>query len=199
MSKIQAKECQNVEYKRGWKDEYLKWICGFANAQGAVMYFGVDDDLEVCGLKDAKRLLEDIPNFIEAWGRGYEKIHDAFKKEELEQPVFEEVRGGFMATIKRERFVRIRGERNVPSIVPSIVPSNVTSDVTSFSIVQLSERQRKICELIRKNPWISAQEMSLVLSVVIRTIRRDLVALQKKGVLLREGNTSAGRWVLLSI
>jgi len=25
MSKIQAKECQNVEYKRSWKDEYLKW------------------------------------------------------------------------------------------------------------------------------------------------------------------------------
>ena len=27
MSKIQAKECQNVEYKQSWKDEYLKWIC----------------------------------------------------------------------------------------------------------------------------------------------------------------------------
>ena len=64
MSKIQAKECQNMEYKRSWKDEYLKWICGFANAQGATMFFGVDDDLEVYGLKDAKRLLEDIPNKI---------------------------------------------------------------------------------------------------------------------------------------
>ncbi len=53
-----------MEYKRGWKDEYLKWICGFANAQGATMFFGVDDDLEVYGLKDAKRLLEDIPNKI---------------------------------------------------------------------------------------------------------------------------------------
>jgi ATP-dependent DNA helicase RecG len=64
MSKIQAKECQNVDYKRSWKDEYLKWICGFANAQGATMFFGMDDDLEVHGLKDAKRLLEDIPNKI---------------------------------------------------------------------------------------------------------------------------------------
>ena len=64
MSKITAKECQNVEYKRGWKDEYLKWICGFANAQGATMFFGVDDDLELHGLQNAKRLLEDIPNKI---------------------------------------------------------------------------------------------------------------------------------------
>ena len=58
MSKIRPKECQDVEFKRIWKDEYLKWICGFANAQGAVMYFGVDDDHEVYGLKDSKKLLE---------------------------------------------------------------------------------------------------------------------------------------------
>ena len=64
MSKIRPKECQNVEFKRIWKDEYLKWICGFANAQGAVMYFGVDDDHEVYGLKDSKKLLEDIPNKV---------------------------------------------------------------------------------------------------------------------------------------
>ena len=64
MSKITAKECQNVEYKRSWKDEYLKWICGFANAQGATIFFGVDDDMELHGLQNAKRLLEDIPNKI---------------------------------------------------------------------------------------------------------------------------------------
>ena len=64
MSMITAKECQNVEYKRSWKDEYLKWICGFANAQGATMFFGVDDDLELHGLQNAKELLEDIPNKI---------------------------------------------------------------------------------------------------------------------------------------
>jgi len=27
-------EHQTVEYKHIWRDEYLKWICGFANAQG---------------------------------------------------------------------------------------------------------------------------------------------------------------------
>jgi predicted HTH transcriptional regulator len=43
MTKIKARESQNVEYKSSWHDEYLKWICGFANAQGAVMYFGVDN------------------------------------------------------------------------------------------------------------------------------------------------------------
>ena len=64
MGKINTRECQNVEYKRSWQDKYLEWICGFANAQGAVMYFGVDDDHEVVGLEHVDRLMEDIPNKI---------------------------------------------------------------------------------------------------------------------------------------
>ncbi len=33
-------EKQNVEWKQKWKDEYLQWICGFANAQGGTIYIG---------------------------------------------------------------------------------------------------------------------------------------------------------------
>ena len=29
-------EAQNIEWKSSWRDEYLAWICGFANAQGGV-------------------------------------------------------------------------------------------------------------------------------------------------------------------
>ncbi len=57
-------ESQNIEYKESWRDEYLKWICGFANAQGGRIYIGVNDNKEVVGLSDAKRLMEDIPNKI---------------------------------------------------------------------------------------------------------------------------------------
>lgn len=58
------KENQNIEYKSVWKDEYLKWICGFANAQGGSIYIGMDDDGKIIGLKDSKKLLEEIPNKI---------------------------------------------------------------------------------------------------------------------------------------
>ena len=33
-------ENQNIEWKESWRDEYLKWICGFANAQGGKIYIG---------------------------------------------------------------------------------------------------------------------------------------------------------------
>ncbi|WP_369821128.1 HTH domain-containing protein [Prevotella sp. khp1] len=47
--------------------------------------------------------------------------------------------------------------------------------------MQLTDRQKKIRELILKDSFISAQQMSVVLSVVTRTIWRDLADLQKKG------------------
>ncbi len=57
-------ETQIIEYKSVWKDEYLKWICGFANAQGGTLYIGKDDNGNVLGIKDAKKLLEELPNKI---------------------------------------------------------------------------------------------------------------------------------------
>ena len=57
-------ENQNIEWKESWRDEYLKWICGFANAQGGVLNIGINDNGVPVGLKDTKTLLEDIPNKI---------------------------------------------------------------------------------------------------------------------------------------
>ena len=53
-------ESQQIEYKQSWRDEYLKWICGFAN-------------------------------------------------EGLQPPTFEELHGGMMATIQRERYLKMGG------------------------------------------------------------------------------------------
>lgn len=55
-------ESQIIEYKQSWRDEFLKEICGFANAQGGTLYIGVDDKGNAVGLQHAKKLLEDIPN-----------------------------------------------------------------------------------------------------------------------------------------
>ena len=57
-------ESQNIEYKSSWRDEYLKWICGFANANGGSIFIGKDDAGNVVGVTDAKKLLEEIPNKV---------------------------------------------------------------------------------------------------------------------------------------
>ncbi len=57
-------EHQGVEWKEIWKDDYLKWICGYANAQGGTLIIGKDDNGAVTGIGNSKKLLEDIPNKI---------------------------------------------------------------------------------------------------------------------------------------
>jgi len=59
-------ESQNIEYKSSWRDEYLKWICGFANANGGTLFIGKDDCGTVVGVKDSQKLMEDLPNKITA-------------------------------------------------------------------------------------------------------------------------------------
>jgi len=58
------KENQNIEFKSSWHDDYLKWICGFANAQGGTIFIGKDDNGKVIGLQEHKKLLDEIPNKI---------------------------------------------------------------------------------------------------------------------------------------
>ena len=57
-------ESQNIEWKETWRDEYLKWICGFANAHGGSIFIGKNDAGKVTGISNAAKLLEDIPNKV---------------------------------------------------------------------------------------------------------------------------------------
>ena len=54
-------ENQNIEWKENWKDEFLKWICGFANAKGGKIIIGKNDNGEIVGVAKAKRLMEIFP------------------------------------------------------------------------------------------------------------------------------------------
>jgi ATP-dependent DNA helicase RecG len=55
-------ENQIIEYKQSWHDDYLKWICGFANASGGTLWIGVRDDGSIAGVDDCNHLMVEIPN-----------------------------------------------------------------------------------------------------------------------------------------
>ena len=59
---MRMNEDQITEWKESWRDEYLKWLCGFANAQGRVLEIGRNDHGRVVGLAGAARLMEELPN-----------------------------------------------------------------------------------------------------------------------------------------
>ena len=57
-------EQQNIEWKQSWRDEYLQWVSGFANANGGAIYIGKNDSGEVVGVSNYKNLLDELPNKI---------------------------------------------------------------------------------------------------------------------------------------
>lgn len=51
-------------FQMEFKDEFLKWLCGYANTEGVTLYIGVNDDGYVVGIEDSKKMLESLPNKI---------------------------------------------------------------------------------------------------------------------------------------
>jgi ATP-dependent DNA helicase RecG len=47
-------ENQKTEWKRQWRDDFLKGICGLANAQGGTLEIGRDDNGTIIGVDNAK-------------------------------------------------------------------------------------------------------------------------------------------------
>lgn len=48
-------ESQHTECKETWRDDYLRWVCGFANAQGGRLLLGMNDRGQVVGLPGASK------------------------------------------------------------------------------------------------------------------------------------------------
>ena len=89
-------------------------------------------------------------------------------------------------TIERTKFMQMTN-----------VGGNVGGGVGDKDGAKLTERQEGILNLIKENAHVSANEMSEILSVTQRTIERDLVAMQKQRIIIREGNVKSGRWVVI--
>lgn len=66
----------------------------------------------------------------------------------------------------------------------------------ALSETKLTERQRKIIDLVRESPSMTAKQMSETLSVSQRTVERDISVMREMGVMKREGKDNNGVWRL---
>lgn len=58
-------ECQTLEFKENWQDEYLKVVCAFANTNGGELIVGIDDNGNKIGVKNSEELLKIHPTKLE--------------------------------------------------------------------------------------------------------------------------------------
>jgi len=57
-------EKQNIEWKQSWRDEYLQWVSGFANTNGGTLSIGKNNNGDVIGVANYKKLMDELPNKI---------------------------------------------------------------------------------------------------------------------------------------
>lgn len=105
-----------------------------------------------------------------------------------------------MRFLKRQKIIDLRrntlAECKILERLTNLNNQIVGDNVGDVSAMELTERQRKIVNLIKSNPYISASQMSEMLSVVKRTIERELAVMKKNGIISREGNARTGRWLI---
>jgi len=69
-------------------------------------------------------------------------------------------------------------------------------NVGDVSESKLTERQRRIIDLVRESPSMTAKQMSETLSVSQRTVERDISFMREMGLMKREGKDNNGIWRL---
>ncbi len=129
-----------------------------------------------------------LAGFIENWGRGYEKIKSGFEAESLQVPRFEQLHGGFMTTILREKFMAINSQN---------VSENTENGLQKGSQKSSQKSSQKILELIAEDSSITTQQIAETIGVSRRAIAKQVKLLQDKGRLRRIGPDKGGHWEVL--
>ena len=165
-------ESQNIEHKESWRDEYLKWICGFANAQGGRVYIGVEDDGSLTGVDRMFREME-----------------------EAGQPAPEYRQNEFMvyATIRQhgDAAGQLNGDDSVSKGVNGGVNGYVNGEVNS-----LTPSQRNVYDIVHYNPGINTKKIAEILKKSPRTIEKHIALLAKACLIEhRDSDKTGGYYV----
>lgn len=116
-------------------------------------------------------------DYVEKLGTGINRIKNAMKNEGLPEPIFE-YNYSFSITLLDQ--TRGGSEKNLEK-----------------DLEKLTENQRKIINLIKKNPNITQGELSKVINISEKNIRINISKLKQKGFLKRVGPDKGGYWEIV--
>lgn len=188
-------ETQQMEFKEFWRDDYLKWICGFANADGGVLQIGRNDQGEAVGIPDTEKLREahssrpynpSVANAffrageIEAWGRGIQRIIEACRTVGAPAPVLDCTPGDLWVEFPfAPDYLKASAETTQKPGAETSVETTVETTV-------------KIMRLLGTHPEMTLREVALRIGKSIRAVERASVKLVKSGKLKRVGSKKGG-------
>ena len=114
--------------------------------------------------------------FIEAWGRGIEKIKESCREAGNPMPEY---------TIKRE---------DIMVMFQSLVSNtdqgtNQANQGTDYSV------EARILTVIQKEPRLSQKKIANAIGEKYSTVKYYMESMKKSGIINREGSSQKGRWI----
>lgn len=139
------------------------------------------------------RLLEETTDIVENRHTGIATMREEMKKMNLPEPEFENLRGTFKVTFRKEK-----EESNIQNKTEQIQSRQKWTEVDrNEMITNMESTQDKILYLIRENPRITQTMMSNELGFARSTISSNLQKLKEKGIIERIGSDRNGYWKVL--
>lgn len=161
----------------------MKWICGFANAQGGKIYISIDDKSEVTGLDDYKKLMEDLPNkivnylgiYVESWGRGIEIMVEGCRQYGIPDPIIEEETGGISVTFLKDIYTE-----------------------EYLQTLNINDRQVKVILYIKEYGRITNKIYQKINNISKPGATLDLQELTNRDLIIKTGTTGRGTYYTLN-
>lgn len=122
-------------------------------------------------------------HYIEKAGTGIGRMRELMEDAGLKEPEFQ-----------YDEFFEVSFLR--PSYYDNNYGTYDLSKKDNEKIIKLNNTQTQIINLIRDNPSITQKEMSEIIGRALPTIRKNVQILKNKGILIREGATKKGIWII---
>lgn len=121
---------------------------------------------------------------IEKWGSGIPRMLRECEEYGLPDPEFIDFDGDF----------RVNMYRQLPEKEWSQSGTNDTKIDTNGTKVNLDST--KILNRIQENPFVTQAELVKELQMSLRTVKRLMADLQKRGLIVRQGSNRKGQWII---
>jgi ATP-dependent DNA helicase RecG len=120
--------------------------------------------------------------WIERYGTGVRRVTSLFENYGCPKPVFENFQHGFRVTA-------------YPAQVAA--EAEKTAESSSELGEKLGENQRKIMEIMRKNEYVTIQELAHQLTISETAVQNNISKLKAKDLLARIGSDKGGYWKIV--
>lgn len=146
-------------------------------------------------------------NLIEAWGSGIPKMYDEAKAYGLPEPELIDLDSDFRVnfyrrTMEFDQHGVVDPTQNTTQTTESTTQATqgttqATQDDTKTTPTDLSEEDKAVLDLIRKNPSMTQKVMAMELDWKVDRVKYYLNKLKKNNVIQRVGSSQKGYWNIL--